>query len=384
MTKACLSPFGLIIALAATTNSPVRAQAETGWIGKRVVPAQSMITLVVSGEAIERVRKEIEFFRVEQVAGASVWITAADRRTSGWVNGDELVLVDRAVDYFSRRTRENPGDSFSFAARAILWRDQGELDKAIADHDKAIRLDPKAGAYYCSRGLTWQLKKRDDRALADFDQAVALDPGSVPALIGRGDARVRRKEYFKAIADFSEAVWLDPLATTAYRKRGLAWSARSEFAKAIVDDNMAIRLDGNGVETYCDRAVAWRGLGKFDKALADFNQAIKIDQTCMRADSGRAWIWATCPDERYRDGNKAVDAATRVCDRTGWRDEKELEVLAAACAQAGDFASAIKWQTKANALHPDALAQAIGQSRLRLFRENRTVCDPESPGQAGR
>ena len=372
MNKNILTSAALIFALT-SAHAPILAQAEPGWIGKRVVPKNSDFTLLVNGEAVEQGGKGIAFYRVEQVDGSSLWVNGDTQGSSGWAKADEVVLVEQAVDFFTRQIRAHPDDPYFRAVRASLWSDRKASDSALHDYDHAIRLDPKNASYYRGRGLVWHSAKVYDKAIADFDEAIKLDPKSALAFIGRGASRASRNEYSKAIADESEAIWLDPLAIAAYDNRGLAWHAKKEFAKAIVDYNVAIRLDSRHTLAFCRRGDAWAALEKFDKALADFNEAIRIDEKCADAHGSRAWIWSTCPDATYRDGQKAVASATRACELTEWRDSSLLDVLAAACAEAGEFESAVRWQTTANALRHDGLERAAGQSHLKLFEQKKPV-----------
>ena len=46
-----------------------------------------------------------------------------------------------------------------------------------------------------------------------------------------------------------------------------------------------------------------------------------------------AWLLATAPDARFRDGPRAVEHATRACELSGWRDAAALDTLAAAYAE---------------------------------------------------
>ncbi len=78
----------------------------------------------------------------------------------------------------------------------------------------------------------------------------------------------------------------------------------------------------------------------------------------------RAWIWATCPDSRYRDGKQAVESATRACELTGWKSPDELDTLAAAYAESGDFTAAAKWGQQAAEAYTDEEHRARCHERL--------------------
>ena len=90
----------------------------------------------------------------------------------------------------------------------------------------------------------------------------------------------------------------------------------------------------------------------------------------MRLD-GRAWIFATCENPTYRNGKEAVEAAIEACELSRWKEAYCLESLAAAYAESGDFAAAVKWQVKAIELEADPKEKEEYRARLKLFQEKK-------------
>ena len=210
-----------------------------------------------------------------------------------------------------------------------------------------------------------------DQAIDFYTQEIRASPGNSGAWGQRGIIWDEKKEYDKAIADYNEAIRLDPKYATAFINRGNAWSNKKEFDKAIADYNEAIRLDPKDVLAYDNRGDAWRAKKEFDKAIADYNEAIRLDPKGADAYNELAWLWATCPDERFRDGKKAVELATRACELTEWKDAEILDTLAADYAELGDFGKAVEWQEKTNKLYTDADDRRKGEERLKLYKEKK-------------
>jgi tetratricopeptide (TPR) repeat protein len=97
---------------------------------------------------------------------------------------------------------------------------------------------------------------------------------------------------------------------------------------------------------------------------------LRLDPNNLQVLGICAWIWATCPDARYRDGQRAVEASSRACALTDCKQPKYLAALAASYAEQGDFESAIKSQNEAIELLPKAAPEAeAAKEALKLYQD---------------
>ena len=341
------------------------------------------------------------------------WLLVNSRKP-GWLDNRHVVPLDKGLERFTDAIRRNPRDSSAYAARGMLAVEMGDYDRAVADfsemirlapqnpdayknralplvykgqHDRAIadysqaiRLNPRDTAAFYSRGNAHQYKGDYDAAIADFDATLRLDPGYAGAYYSRGIAWHLRGDHDRAIADFDQSIQLDPKYSGAYYHRGIAREFKADYDRAIADFNEAIRLEQKFAGAYFSRGTAWQFKGQYRQAIADFDETIRLEPEFAGAYYNRAWLWATCPDPQVRDGRKAVESATRACELTGWKDAAQLDALAAAHAEAGDFAAAVKRQTEAAELASEN-EQADFRARLELYRAGKPYHEPpKRPG----
>ena len=110
---------------------------------------------------------------------------------------------------------EEPKFPIIYAWRGEVYRLNKDLEKALADFDRAIDLDPKYTWAIARRGQTYRLMERYPEALADFDRAIDLDPKYKWAIASRGETYRLMERYPEALADFDRAIDLDPKYTWA-------------------------------------------------------------------------------------------------------------------------------------------------------------------------
>ena len=86
---------------------------------------------------------------------------------------------------------------------------------------------------------------------------------------------------------------------------------------------------------------------RFSEASNHYQRVLELDTNSVPALNNLAWLLATAPDSRWRNGKEAVRLAERACQLTQYKEAFPLKTLATAYAEAGRFDDAVVTVQKA-------------------------------------
>ncbi len=274
-------------------------------------------------------------------------------RANIFLERDEFRLALADLD---EAVRIDPYSDEALAARANARKELGDITGAIGDCNAALRISPHNPVAHAVRGSIWLNKGDLVNAYRDLNAAVFADPKRRDFYFLRGVSELRLGEPELAIVDFDEVLRSDPGYLSAYCLRARAWRQKGEYGKAKSDLDKAMCLSPRFGLGCMERAELCIATGDFDQALTRLDDAVEYDPSLAEsAAAQRSWIYATCPEPAHRNGQRAIENAERVLMSSraqGQPPDRKTELagsilMATGHAEAGDFASAVKWQRRA-------------------------------------
>jgi len=116
---------------------------------------------------------------------------------------------------------------------------QGKVDEAVAEFQKALALDPKYTATHLNLGYAYDRQGRPEEAMAQYQKVVALEPGNIFAHNNLGVLYDKKGLYTEAIKEFEQVLQVDPSNATARdnlerakSSKGIAQEREERFAQA--------------------------------------------------------------------------------------------------------------------------------------------------------
>lgn len=207
------------------------------------------------------------------------------------------------------------------------------------------------------------------------------DAQDTAQLFLRGTGRIEKGDIDGGIADLDQVLVADPNSAAAYFARAYAWDKKGDGDKAIADFTQVIRLQPKMAEPRFNRGRMWEKKADYDKAFADYSEALRLDPNNFRFCNNLAWMQATCPIDKYRDGKLALENALNARKLYGGDHWRIAATIAAAYAENGDCGKAREWQEKAIKLVGDDKAatdkdRASMRSRLDVYQANKPYREP--------
>jgi tetratricopeptide (TPR) repeat protein len=266
--------------------------------------------------------------------------------------------------------RDGANDYARYLNRGLAKGKTGNFDEAIDALGVAIRINPASADAFYDRGICYQSLGKFDMAIKDYAEAVRINPAYALAYYNTGLAHLGQSDMAAAVVDFGNAIAADPNLAIAYYNRGLIRKTGKDYDGALADLSKAILLDADMTVAYDCRGWIHYEKHEYDAAIAIFKEVIRRDGGSPLGYNSLAFVLATCPVDRIRDGKRAVQLATSACDLSHWVEPNFLDTLAAACAEEGDFAAAVKWEKKCLECHPAKDLEAAAYERVALYERN--------------
>lgn len=203
--------------------------------------------------------------------------------------------------------------------------------------------------------------------------AVGVYDASTAVTINKGTEMLNKGDYEKARQYYDAAIIREPRSWAGYFNRSYVFIHQQKWDLALQDVNTVIRLKPSVFMATIMRAEINARLGRYSSSLADLDRILSLRpmaNTQAYVLNGRAWIRATCPNASFRNGQQAVNDAKGACNITNWGNADYIDTLGAACAEAGDFDAAVRYEEKAIALSHDAASSTEAQRRLAIYRQH--------------
>ena len=236
----------------------------------------------------------------------------------------------------------NPGCWMAHTNLGLVLLQQGKLDDGIAHYRSALQMQPDSWDAEYNLGTALVRKGQVEEAIQHCERAVAMRPTDPDAQVSLGDALLRKGRIDDAIEHYQKAMMAHSDHFLARYGLCQALLEKGELDGAIQVCRSALELWPLDVDCQTTLAIALEEKGNPAEAMQHYQKALEIAPSSIPTLTNLAWLLATSQDASVRNGPKAVELARQADRLTGGANTLVLRTLAAAYAENGEFANAIR------------------------------------------
>jgi len=280
--------------------------------------------------------------------------------------------IDRAAAEAARAVEADPSNPAARGFHALSLSELGQDEEAIKEAERAIGLSPADSAAHLPLAIS---AKRSDieRAIAEARRAIELGPENSSAYQLLMNCLLESHRYNEASDLGREWLTVSPYDVAAHSALGPAMAESGDLAPAAQHFGYVMMLRPEFEQAHANLRHILLSLAKEPDGLQRLRDIAAHAPDSPRMLDELAWLLATYPDPKSRDGTEAVRLAERACVLTERKVPALLDTLAATYAEAGNFESAVSAAEEAlKRAHSSGDSDAIKLSEkiLALLREN--------------
>jgi tetratricopeptide (TPR) repeat protein len=331
---ASMAPLALMGAALATLPRLLKSNRQPAWAC--VLPA----ALLLGAFGVVTHRRVPVYETVEKL-----WTDTVTQNPNAWIAhtnlGTELMRsgrVPEAIVHFRETLRLFPTYVKAMNNLVLALQQQGgNAGEVISLCDRMLALHPTSPDALTNKGNALLLQGDQEQAVQAWRDALKSDPDYAEAHTNLCVALLGSQQTAQALVHGEKAVALRPNDALAHSALGSALRASSRTDEAIEHFQTSIRLRPGQASTHNNLGNALRQMGRMAESVPHYARAAELTPDSIPVLNNYAWALATCPDEKVRDGARAVETSLR-CLELFRRDNPSLmRTLAAGFAAQGKF-----------------------------------------------
>lgn len=252
---------------------------------------------------------------------------------------------EAALPHYDRILKQLPAHGETRIQRATALINLGRGQEALADYRRAIAADPKNPELRLRYADA--LEFLGDRQAAATERAALAglpveDARQAELLAAEGQKLQRTGEHAAAIERYRRALELAPRMIEARYEMGALLGHQGQIEPALAAFRQVIQEDPHHARARRGEVTALLLTGRYGEARQQLNQALSFLPRDSQLAHVLARLLAAAPDARVRDGQLAVELATKVHEAR--REVETAQTLAMAYAEAGQLDRALEVQ----------------------------------------
>ena len=222
---------------------------------------------------------------------ATPTLSAEDHVELGREYRDQGKLEEAAVE-FEKAIELDPKDAEAYRNLGTAYGELGKWEESAAAYERAIELEPDFGRAYGDLAVTYYNLGRIPEALEAGEKAVELAPDYASGHNNLGVVYGAQGEIEMAIAEYEKAIELDPSDPDPHNNLGIIYKEQGEFEMAIAEYESAIELDPSDPKPHNNLGNVYKQQGEFDMAVAEYEKAMEIDPDYSTAHASLGLLYA--------------------------------------------------------------------------------------------
>jgi len=172
------------------------------------------------------------------------------------------------------------------------YYDQGELDQAVAEFEKAVELDPNDAEAHRNLGTAYGEQGKWEESLAAYEKAVAINPDYGEAYGDMVAAYFNLGKLTEATAAGEKGIELAPDYAMGYNNLGSVYGAQGQIDTAIALFEKGIQADPDCANCYYNLGFAYEQVEQLDQAIAAYQKAVGADPNYLDAYENMGTVYA--------------------------------------------------------------------------------------------